>query len=321
MVFLIWLLKRLGFVLITLVAMSFIIFLLVEIMPGDVAQTVLGQSATPEAVAALREAMQLDDPLLVRYGRWAADFVRGDLGESLYMRGVQIHTIFWRKVGHSVILALAALLFYVPLSLLLGMLAGVKAGKLTDSIISFVGLATMALPEFVSGIILITIFSVQLNILPITSVIPIGQSLWQNLHILILPALSITFVMFGYVSRMQRSSMITVMNSDYVRAAILKGMPRRYVIFRHALKNALLPTITIIGMNMGWLFGGLIVVETLFGFPGLGSLTMSAIKTRDVPLIEACVLFITMIFVFSTFITDMLYGYLNPRIRFKGGEQ
>lgn len=321
MVFLTWFLKRLGFVFITLAAMSFIIFLLVEIMPGDVAQTVLGQSATPEAVAALREAMQLDDPLLVRYGRWAADFVRGDLGESLYMRGVQIHTIFWRKVGHSVVLALAALLFYVPLSLLLGMLAGVRAGKLTDSIISFIGLATMALPEFVSGIILITIFSVQLNILPITSVIPIGQSLWQNLHILVLPALSITFVMFGYVSRMQRSSMITVMNSDYIRAAVLKGMPRRYVIFRHALKNALLPTITIIGMNMGWLFGGLIVVETLFGFPGLGSLTMSAIKTRDVPLIEACVLFITTIFVFSTFITDMLYGYLNPRIRFKGGEK
>jgi peptide/nickel transport system permease protein len=178
----------------------------------------------------------------------------------------------------------------------------------------------MALPEFVSGIILITLFSVRLELFPIASVIPIGENLWQNLEILVLPALSITFVMFGYVSRMQRSSMIGVMNSDYIRAAILKGMPRRYVIFRHALKNALLPTITIIGMNMGWLFGGLIVVETLFGFPGLGSLTMSAIKTRDIPLIEACVLFITFIFVFSTFITDMMYAFLNPRIRFRREE-
>jgi peptide/nickel transport system permease protein len=320
MQFLIWLIKRLGFVILTLVAMSMLIFLLVEVMPGDVAQTVLGQSATPESVAALREAMGLDDPLPVRYGRWAGGFLRGDLGESLYMRGVQINTIFWRKVGHSVILAITALLFYVPLSIFFGVLAGVKAGKLTDSIISFFGLATMALPEFVSGILLITLFSVKLSILPITSVIPIGQSLWGNLHILILPALSITFVMFGYVSRMQRSSMVTVMNSDYIRAATLKGMPRAYVIFRHALKNALLPTITIIGMNMGWLFGGLIVVETLFGFPGLGSLTLSAIKTRDIPLIEACVLFITAIFVFSTFLTDMLYVYLNPRIRFKGGD-
>jgi len=217
MQFLIWLIKRLGFVILTLVAMSMLIFLLVEVMPGDVAQTVLGQSATPESVAALREAMGLDDPLPVRYGRWAGGFLRGDLGESLYMRGVQINTIFWRKVGHSVILAITALLFYVPLSIFFGVLAGVKAGKLTDSIISFFGLATMALPEFVSGILLITLFSVKLSILPITSVIPIGQSLWGNLHILILPALSITFVMFGYVSRMQRSSMVTVMNSDYIR--------------------------------------------------------------------------------------------------------
>jgi peptide/nickel transport system permease protein len=312
--------KRLGFTALTILAMSFLIFFLVEIMPGDVAQTVLGQSATEESVAALRERMGLDDPMHVRYLRWAGGFIQGDLGESLYMRGVQINSIFWRKVGHSVVLALTALLFYVPLSILFGVLAGVKEGKAADSIISFLGLATMALPEFVSGIILITVFAVGLEILPIASLIPIGENLWQNLNILVLPALSITFVMFGYVSRMQRSSMVSVMKADYIRAAILKGMPRRYVIFRHALKNALLPTITIIGMNMGWLFGGLIVVETLFGFPGLGSLTMSAIKTRDVPLIEACVLFITFIFVFSTFITDMLYAFLNPRIRYKRGE-
>jgi peptide/nickel transport system permease protein len=300
--------------------MSLLIFVLAEIIPGDVAQMILGQTATPESVKALRESMGLDDPLLVRYGRWAFNFVRGDLGESLYMRGIAINTIFWRKVGHSLVLAFTALLFYVPLSILFGVLAGIKAGKLTDSVISFFGLATMALPEFVSGIILVTIFSVKLSLLPITSVIPIGETIWGNLNILVLPALSITFVMFGYVSRMQRSSMITVMNSDYVRAAVLKGMSWRYTIFRHALKNALLPTITIIGMNMGWLFGGLIVVETLFGFPGLGSLTLSAIKTRDLPLIEACVLFITFIFVVSTFITDMLYAFLNPRIRYQASE-
>jgi peptide/nickel transport system permease protein len=305
----------------TLVAMSFLIFVLAEIIPGDVAQMVLGQTATPESVKALRESLGLDDSLLVRYGRWALNFIQGDLGDSLYMRGIAISSIFWRRVGHSVILAGTALVFYVPISILLGVLAGVKAGKWVDSVISFFGLATMALPEFVSGIILVTIFSVKLGILPIASVIPIGESIWGNLQILVLPALSITLVMFGYVSRMQRSSMITVMNSDYIRAAILKGMPRRYTIFRHALKNALLPTITIIGMNMGWLFGGLIVVETLFGFPGLGSLTLSAIKTRDLPLIEACVLFITFIFVISTFITDMMYAFLNPRIRYRATEE
>lgn len=301
--------------------MSLIIFLLVEIMPGDVAQMILGQSATEEAVSALREARGLNDPVMERYFRWVGGVLTGDLGESIYMKGVSINSILWRRVGHSLVLALSAFILFVPLSIILGVLAGVKENKPTDSIISFLGLATMALPEFVSGVFLITIFGVQLNWFPIVSIIPIGESLFNNLEILFLPALSITFVMFGYVSRMQRSSMIQVMNSDYIRAAILKGMNRKYVIFRHALKNALLPTITIIGMNMGWLFGGLVVVETLFGFPGMGSLLMTAIKTRDVPLIEACVLLITVIFSLSTMITDVLYSYLNPRVRFQGGQR
>jgi len=311
-------LSRLGSLIVTLVIMSFIIFVLVEIMPGDVAQMILGQSATEEAVKALREARGLNDPLLERYGRWAVGILKGDLGESLYMRGVSINSILWRRVGHSLLLALTAFIIFVPLSILLGVIAGVKEKKPTDSIISFFGLATMALPEFVSGVFLIALFAVKLKMFPIISNIPIGETLFQNLNILVLPALSITFVMFGYVSRMQRSSMIQVMNSDYIRSAILKGMPKRYVIFRHALKNALLPTITIIGMNMGWLFGGLVVVETLFAFPGMGSLLMTGIKTRDVPLIEACVLLITVIYALSTMLTDIMYSYLNPKIRYKG---
>ncbi|MDY0288056.1 MAG: ABC transporter permease [Sphaerochaeta sp.] len=313
--------KRLGSLLVTLAVMSFIIFMLVEIMPGDVAQMILGQSATPEAVSALREARGLNDPVLQRYFRWVGGVVTGDLGDSIYMQGVSINSILWRRVGHSMVLALTAFLIFVPTSMFFGVLAGVKENKTTDSIVSFFGLATMALPEFVSGVFLITIFGVQLKWLPIVSVIPIGESLLSNLEILIMPALSVTFVMFGYISRMQRSSMIQVMHSDYVRAAVLKGMPRKYVIYRHALKNALLPTITIIGMNMGWLFGGLVVVETLFGFPGMGSLLMTAIKTRDVPLIEACVLLITVIFSLSTMFTDILYSYLNPRVRLQGGQK
>ncbi|NBK21884.1 MAG: ABC transporter permease [Spirochaetia bacterium] len=313
--------KRFGSLVMTLAVMSFIIFMLVEIMPGDVAQMILGQSATDEAVAALREARGLNDPVLQRYFRWVGGVVTGDLGDSIYMQGVSINSILWRRVGHSMILALAAFLIFVPLSMFFGVMAGVKENKPTDSIISFFGLATMALPEFVSGVFLITIFGVQLKWLPIVSVIPIGESLFSNLEILVMPALSVTFVMFGYVSRMQRSSMIQVMHSDYIRAAVLKGMPRKYVIFRHALKNALLPTITIIGMNIGWLFGGLVVVETLFGFPGMGSLLMTAIKTRDVPLIEACVLLITVIFSLSTMTTDILYSYLDPRVRLQGGQK
>ncbi|MFA7671532.1 MAG: ABC transporter permease [Sphaerochaetaceae bacterium] len=311
-------LKRVGTLFATLLIMSFIIFILVEIMPGDVAQMILGQSATEESLAALREVKGLNEPLLTRYWKWISQAVQGDLGESLYMKGVAINSILWRRVGHSLVLAATAFLIFVPLSIFFGVLAGVREKKFSDSLISFFGLATMALPEFVSGILLITVFAVKLDVLPIVSVIPIGETLWQNLNILILPALSITFVMFGYVSRMQRSSVINVMNSDYIRSAILKGMSKRYVIFRHALKNALLPTITIIGMNMGWLFGGLVVVETLFGYPGMGSLLMTAIRTRDLPLIQACVLLITVIYSHSTMITDILYNYLNPLIRFEG---
>ncbi|MCK9288321.1 MAG: ABC transporter permease [Sphaerochaetaceae bacterium] len=312
--------KRMFSLIITLVVMSFIIFLLVEIMPGDVAQMILGQSATEESLRDLRESMGLNDSVIRRYVTWVGNVIRGDLGTSAYMRNVPINDLLWRRVGHSLILALAAFIIFVPLSIVLGVIAGVKEKKWADSLISFFGLATMALPEFVSGVLLIIIFSVQLNILPIVSIIPIGETLMQNLEILVMPALSITFVMFGYVSRMQRSSMIQVMNSDYVRAATLKGLPKNYIIFRHALKNALLPTITIIGMNMGWLFGGLVVVETLFGFPGMGSLLMTAIKTRDVPLIEACVLLITIIYALSTMLTDILYSLLNPRIRHQGGQ-
>jgi peptide/nickel transport system permease protein len=295
--------------------------MLVEIMPGDVAQMILGQSATDEAVSALRESRGLNDPVLTRYGRWIGGVIQGDLGDSIYMQGVSINSILWRRVGHSLILAFFAFMLFVPLSILFGVLAGVKEKTITDSIISFFGLATMALPEFVSGVFLISVFAVQWKIFPIVSVIPIGETIFNNLDIVVLPAFSITFVMFGYISRMQRSSMIGVMHSDYIRAAILKGMPRGYVIFKHALKNALLPTITIIGMNMGWLFGGLIVVETLFGYPGMGSLLMIAIKTRDVPLIEACVLLITVIFSISTMVTDLLYSYLNPQVRFAGGQR
>lgn len=313
--------KRLGSMFLTVAIMSLLIFMLVEVMPGDVAEMILGQSATEEALVALRAERGLDQPLLKRYTKWVGGVLTGDLGESIYMQGVSINSILWRRVGHSMVLAGAAFLLFVPLSMIFGVLAGVKEGKKTDSIISFFGLATMALPEFVSGVFLITIFGVKLKWLPIVSVLPIGGSLFNNLDILIMPALCVTFVMFGYVSRMQRSTMIQVMHSDYIRAAFLKGMPRKYVILRHALKNALLPTITIIGMNMGWLFGGLVVVETLFGFPGMGGLLMTAIQTRDVPLIEACVLLITIIFSLSTMLTDILYGTLNPKVRFKGGQR
>mgnify|MGYP006290132383 FL=1 len=310
-------LRKFLFMILTMVVMSILVFILVELMPGDTAQIILGMNATPEALEELREAMGLDEPLVKRYIHWAGGILRGDMGESLFLKGVSVSSLILRKVKHSLILAGTALIFFVPVSIGLGVLAGVNERKWPDSLISTFGLTTMSLPEFVSGVVLIIAFAVRLRWFPATSNIEIGETIWQNLNILILPALSITIVMVGYVSRMQRASMVTVMNSDYIRAARLKGLPRPYVIRHHAIRNALLPSITIIGMNMGWLVGGLVVVESLFAYPGIGLLFITAIKTRDVPLIEACMLTVTFIYVLSSFITDMLYALLNPRIRYK----
>lgn len=309
--------RKLVFMVITMIIMSILIFTLVELMPGDVAQIILGMNATEEALAELRQTMGLDRPLAVRYIEWAGNALRGDLGESSYFRGVTVSSLIARRGFHSLVLAITAFLLFVPLSIFLGVLAGINEGKWRDTLINTFGLITMALPEFVSGVFLIIIFSVKLNWFPVTSALEIGETIFDNLNILVLPALSVTLVMVGYVSRMQRASTVTVMNSEYIKMARLKGMPWSYIIRQHVLRNALLPSITVIGMNMGYLFGGLVVVESLFAYPGIGLLTVQAIKSRDVPLITASLLIITLIYILSSFTTDMLYAYLNPRIRYK----
>jgi len=308
--------RKLLFTALTMVVMSMLIFALVELMPGDVAQIILGMNATDEALTEMRSSLGLDRPAVVRYMEWVAGALRGDLGESLYLKGVPVGSLIVRRGMHSLVLALAAFILFVPLSIILGVVAGTNEGKWPDTLISTFGLITMAAPEFVSGVFLIILFSVKLNWFPVSSTLEIGETIFENLNILVLPAMSITLVMVGYVSRMQRASTVTVMNSEYIKMARLKGLPRSYVIRNHVLRNALLPSITVIGMNMGWLFGGLVVVESLFAFPGIGFLAVQAIKSRDIPLIEATVLSVTFVYILSSFVTDMLYAYLNPRIRF-----
>ena len=308
--------RKLFFMALTMVIMSILVFALVEMMPGDVAQIILGMNATEEALGELRKAMGLDRHVVVRYLDWAGGVLTGDMGESFYLKGVSVVSLIVRRGEHSLVLAATAFIFFVPISILLGVIAGVNQGKWTDTLISTFGLTTMALPEFVSGVFLILVFAVKLNWLPVSSTLELGETVYQNLEVLILPALSITIVMVGYVSRMQRASMISVMNSEYIRMARLKGLPRAYVIRHHAVRNALLPSITVIGMNMGWLFGGLVVVEALFAYPGIGFLLVQAIKSRDIPLIEACMLLVTLVYIVSSFFTDLLYAYFNPRIRY-----
>ena len=301
----------------TMIIMSILIFTLVELMPGDVAQIILGMNANEQSLTEMRSTMGLDRPAPVRYLEWAGNAIRGDFGESLYLKGVSVSSLIVRRGFHSLILAVAAFLLFVPLSIFLGVIAGTNERKWQDKIISTFGIITMAMPEFVLGVFMIMIFSVKLNWFPVNSTLEIGLTIFENLKIIVLPALSITILMVGYVSRMQRASTVTVMNSEYIKMARLKGLPRSYVILHHALKNALIPSITVIGMNIGWLFGGLVVVESLFSFPGIGFLVVQALKSRDIPLILASILIITFVYIFSSFITDMLYAYLNPRIRYR----
>jgi len=309
--------KRMCFMLFTLLVASIIVFILLEITPGDVAKIILGQHATEEALAALRDKMGLNRSPAIRYLSWLNQMLHGNFGSSLYMTGVKIGPLVLRRAVNSSLLALASLVFFVPLSLWLGTIAAMKDDTWIGSLISISGLLALSIPSFITGIGLIFMFSLVFPILPASSNVPPGTTIFQNLERLVLPAVSVSLVMFGYVTRMTQSSMVSVLRSDYVRAAFLKGLPRKYVIYVHALKNGLLPSITVIGMNIGWLFGGLIVVESLFGYPGIGQLLVLGLQSRDIPLVEVIMLLIIALYMLANFLTDLVYSLLDPRINMR----
>ena len=309
-----FLLRRLGLMLLTLWLMSIIVFVIAEIVPGDVAHTILGQFATPDAIANLRHELGLDYPAPVLYLRWVAGFITGQWGYSPSF-DASISSLIPNRLFNSLVLAAAALIVIVPLSIALGTVAALRQDRLTDRVISITGLSLMAVPEFVSGIVLLTIFGVWLRLLPTTGLAGGGSPLTSPQY-LILPALALGIVFFGYIARMMRASTIAVLESAYVRTAMLKGLPLRLVLRRHVLPNALVPTLTVVTSQIGYLVGGLVVVETLFGYPGIGNLLLSAGLHHDVPLLEDCVMIVAVIYMLGNLSADLLYAYLNPRIRY-----
>jgi len=300
--------------LLTLWLMSVIVFAVAEIVPGDVAHTILGQFATPEAIANLRHELGLDYPAPVLYLRWIGGFVTGQWGYSPSF-DAPIASVIPGRLFNSLVLAAAALIVIVPLSIALGTIAALRQDRLSDRLISISGLSLMAVPEFVSGILLLTIFGIWLRLLPTTGLAGGGNPLTSPQY-LILPALSLGIVLFGYIARMMRASTIAVLDSAYVRTALLKGLPLRRVLTRHVLPNALIPTLTVVMSQIGYLVGGLVVVETLFGYPGIGSLLLSAGLHHDVPLLQDCVMIVAVIYMLGNLSADLLYAYLNPRIRY-----
>ncbi len=308
--------KRCVFIVLSLFVASLLVFVITAVIPGDVAQMILGQFATPRSLEALRENLGLNRPGYVRYFEWITRFVQGDMGTSLSMPGVSVSSLVLRRGKNSLILAGAAALFLIPVSLVLGVIAGLSEGKWPDTIISTVTLISISLPEFISGIFLMIIFSVWFGILPATSSIDPRFSLWNQLSLLILPGITVSLVLLGYVGRMVRASVIETSRADFTRTAVLKGLSHRRVVIKHILRNALLPTVTVIAMNLGWLFGGIIIVEEVFGFPGLGNLVLFAIRQRDIPMIQAVVLIMGAAYLVLNLLADILYTLINPRIRY-----
>lgn len=310
--------RRVALALVTLFVLSVLVFLCCQVLPGNVALAILGIDADPRAVEVLNHQLGTDRPLLVQYSIWISHFLQGDMGQSYIYRS-PVAPFVVQALGHSLKLAAVAMMLVVPLGILGGVFAALNVNRPLDRVISLGGLSATVLPEFVSGIVLILIFGIWLRWLPISAAWPDGAGLFAQLYYLISPALSLTLALFGYISRMARAGMIEALDSDYTRTAVLKGLPWRQVVWRHVLRNALLPTITVIATQAGYLIGGLVVVETLFRYEGIGSLIFNAAASKDIPMLEAGVMIIGVIFAIATLIADLLYSLLNPRIRVGGG--
>jgi len=308
-----FILRRVGLTLVTLVIVSMTVFAAAEVLPGDVARTILGPYASKAQVDALDHQLGVDQPLPVRYWNWATDFVQGDWGTSP-VQNTEVRPYVLGRFKNSLILAGFALVLIVPLSIGLGIVAALNYGRSLDRIITITGLSVIALPEFVMGVVLIVVFAVHLGWFPVISQVP-GTDPVDWFRQLLLPSLPLMFVLFGYVSRMARAGTVDALQSDYARTAVLKGLPRRTVVWRHVLRNALLPTITVVAVQIGYLVGGLVVVESLFSYPGIGQLILTAATGHDLPTLEAAVLLIALVYTTANLVADVLYAVLNPRVR------
>jgi len=308
-----YILRRLGFLVLTLLITSVIVFLVTRWLPGDVARVILGREAGEAAIEQLREELGLNDPLYVQYGRWLRDFVTGDWGRS-FSTGSQIRPLVMGRVQNSLRLALITLVISVPLAVVLGVLAGLNEDTWIDNVISISALSVVGLPEFVTGLILIQIFAFGLGLLPASSSVPPDVSFAEALPKLILPALTATLVLLAYVARLTRAGVIEELEKSYVRTATLKGLPYRTVVLKHVLRNALMPTITVVAISFGWLISGLVVVENVYNYPGLGRLLVFAVDRNDLPVIQAVIMVTVVGFASANLVADLLYGVLNPRI-------
>jgi peptide/nickel transport system permease protein len=306
--------QRLALAVLTLLVVSMLVYFFTSVLPGDIAERVLGRESSAEQRQIFRDRLHLDDPVWKRYGVWIGDVVRGDLGRSLVNNETVTATI-GTSAKNTLFLSVFAFLLYIPVTVILATIAALTRGKPSDAGISVVTLVGLSLPEFVLGTLLIYVFAVQLSVAPALSIVNPGDSLATRLHATVLPAVTLMVAMAVYAIRMLRDNLIDVLESEYVRMATLKGVPRRRVVCRHALPNAVGPALNVTALNLTYLIGGVVVVETVFSYPGLGKLLVDSISVRDVPVVEAIALVASAVYIVANLIADVLAILLNPRLR------
>jgi peptide/nickel transport system permease protein len=309
------LLRRLGLGAVTLFLVSLLVFGTTQALPGDAARAMLGKEATPERLAALRAHLHLDQPVWEQYADWLGGIARGDFGQSLATEQ-PVMTLLAPRIGNSAFLVLVSALIAIPASLLVGVVSAVRRDRAIDHILTLASLIFAALPEFVIGIALVMLFATQVfHWLPAVAMVADDEPIWRQLDQVVLPAIALDLAVIPYMGRIMRASMIEVLESEYVQMARLKGMPSRRVIVRHAVPNAIVPFVQVTALQLAWLAGGVVVIEFVFRYPGIGSALVDAVANRDLPVVQALALLIAALYVVLNTLADILTILLTPRLR------
>ena len=307
--------RRLLLGIVVLILVSVLVFLATQALPGDPARAILGRSATPASLAALRRQLHLNEPVLTQYWTWVIGLLHGNLGTSLAAQE-PVSTLLAPKLVNSAVLVALAAVLSIPLSIAIGAWAALKREKAFDQASSNLLLALAALPEFVVGLVLVILFATTvLHVLPAVSTVPPGSRPWNDWEALVLPTLTLVIAVAPYVARIMRASMIEVLESDYVEMARLKGLPERTVLIRHALPNALGPVFQVIALNLAYLAGGIILVEVVFNYTGIGSATAEAVVNHDLPVIQALAILLAAVYVVLNLLADVATILVTPKLR------
>ncbi|MBB4299422.1 peptide/nickel transport system permease protein [Rhizobium leguminosarum] len=311
----IWILRRLFTVAYTLLVVSLIVFAITQVLPADAAVTLLGENATPEALAAVRERLGLNEPVVMQYLSWLGGMLHGNFGTSL-RTGLPVAPTMMEALGRSLYLGSLSLILMLIIAIPIGILAAYKRGRAPDVVSSLFSYVGVSLPEFVTATLVVLFFASKLQLLPATGYVSPFDDFGASLVHLALPVLTVSLILVAHVSRMVRSETIDVLHSDYIRAARLKGLTPSTVLFRHTLPNALLPTITIVALDVGYLLGGIIVVEEIFAIPGIGRQVIVAITSRDLPSIQAAAIIMAATYAIVNTLSDIAYAVVDKRIRY-----